>query len=425
MRWKAILLVLAVSVVTLGVPSAGTRAALAKCTDPLGCVEIPKGSTLRIATIFSLTETIPEVGIDSFRGVELAVQFRGGTLLGRTIEIASFDESCDPSKGVEAAEQILITPRVAGVVGTTCSGSAFEAAPVLSGAGMSMISPSNTNPGLTDPSVREPFYFRTSYNDRFHGSTLATFAGSLSLGSANTIDDDSGHSDGVKNAFIESFDGVGGATSLRIEARSFEDDFVDELGAVAVSPPDLLFFPLLSPSENLGTLVAQARDVSALDGTRLAGIADFLFESGFLSTAGEDAEGVLATSPDFEFANPDYEDVLDAYVEQYGEPPTGTCCLPGQPLRWHAFSFDATNVLLNAIEAVAFVDGNKLLIPRTALRDAILGTSNYTGLVGNLTCESREEALGSVAAGDCNPNDAFLVLEVQEGEFVPIFSTTE
>jgi hypothetical protein len=47
-------------------------------------------------------------------------------------------------------------------------------------------------------------------------------------------------------------------------------------------------------------------------------------------------------------------------------------------------------------------------IPRTALRDAILETSNHTGLVGNLTCQERDGVLGSVAAGDCNPNDAFL-----------------
>ena len=54
---------------------------------------------------------------------------------------------------------------------------------------------------------------------------------------------------------------------------------------------------------------------------------------------------------------------------------------------FHAHSYDAYNLIADAIEkvAVACPDGSTV-IGRTALRDAMLATKDMKGLTGNLTC---------------------------------------
>jgi branched-chain amino acid transport system substrate-binding protein len=55
---------------------------------------------------------------------------------------------------------------------------------------------------------------------------------------------------------------------------------------------------------------------------------------------------------------------------------------------YYAHSYDAANLLLNAIEAVAVPDQDGTLhIGRQALRDALYGTTGFDGLTGSLTCD--------------------------------------
>ena len=63
----------------------------------------------------------------------------------------SFSVACGFSAkaGRATAEAVVADAQVVGVIGTLCSGAAVEASPVLSAAGLSMISPSNTSPVLT------------------------------------------------------------------------------------------------------------------------------------------------------------------------------------------------------------------------------------------------------------------------------------
>ncbi|MBA3349342.1 MAG: hypothetical protein H0T12_02190, partial [Actinobacteria bacterium] len=84
---------------------------------------------------------------------------------------------------------------------------------------------------------------------------------------------------------------------------------------------------------------------------------------------------------------------------------------------FHAHAFDATNMVLDAIEEVAVeTDDGGLLIPRTQLRDAFFDTSGYKGIIGTLTCDEN---------GDCNPTTTIAVNEVTpSGDFKPSFTIT-
>ena len=84
-------------------------------------------------------------------GTELAVadlNAKGG-VLGEQIRLISVDDACDPEQAVAAARK-LISDGVMFVVGHICSGGAIPTAPLYEAAGVIVISPSATNPKLTE-----------------------------------------------------------------------------------------------------------------------------------------------------------------------------------------------------------------------------------------------------------------------------------
>jgi branched-chain amino acid transport system substrate-binding protein len=80
----------------------------------------------------------------------------------------------------------------------------------------------------------------------------------------------------------------------------------------------------------------------------------------------------------------------------------------GTPSGFHAFAYDGTNIMLDAIESVAQVgsDGT-VLIGRQALRDAMAATANFNGLSGNLTCNEY---------GDCATGEALGIFQITSAE---------
>ena len=110
---------------------------------------------------------------------------------------------------------------------------------------------------------------------------------------------------------------------------------------------------------------------------QLAG-ADGIFSPDFLKAAGDASKGFLWSSPDFSAFGSGYQDFLAKHKAKYNENPLAP---------FHAHSYDAYNLIADAIEkvAVACPDGSTV-IGRTALRDAMLATKDMKGLTGNLTC---------------------------------------
>ncbi|MXX25840.1 MAG: hypothetical protein F4Z82_10425 [Caldilineaceae bacterium SB0668_bin_21] len=67
-----------------------------------------------------------------------------------------------------------------------------------------------------------------------------------------------------------------------------------------------------------------------------------------------------------------------AYQERYGEHSTSA---------YLAHAYDATTLLLRAIEEVAVVVGDALYIDRAKLREAVGGTSGFSGIIGAISCD--------------------------------------
>ena len=65
-----------------------------------------------------------------------------------------------------------------------------------------------------------------------------------------------------------------------------------------------------------------------------------------------------------------------------------------------ALAYDATTLLLRAIEEVAVADGDTLYIDRARLREALYGTRSFQGLIGEISCDEY---------GDCGTGRAYIV----------------
>ena len=391
----------ALSLFSIVLPQA---AAQALCDDPLGCVEVGPDDPIVVGAMLVVSGAINYLGEDTLGGIELALLARDYTLLDREIELVVEDSLCTAEGGQTAAQRLAADPTVVGAIGTNCSSAAQGAMPIISESGMVMIAPSNTSPSLTNDDIEAggshlPGYFRTSQNGLIEGMRLAEFAVyALGAESLATVHDGDPYTEGLAQAVAGTFAELEGNVVFEGAVNKGDTDMASILTEIAVHQPDVIYVPLFEPESNF--FAAQMQHIVGLeDATIIGGAASFA--SNFPENTGEAAVGIYVSGP--LVSGDTYEEVLAQWYEEYGsDPPSG----------YHAHAYDATNLLLEALESVAeATDDGSLVFGRQAIRDAVAATEDYPGLTGRLTC--RED---SPFAGDCSPGTALAVFQITEAE---------
>ena len=352
---------------------------------PLGAVTLEQGEAVQIRLLASVT-VAPSLGAVSRQGAEFAAEDLG-PIHGREVELGDpVDTSCSPEGGRAGALGIVGDPQVAGVVGTNCSAAAVAASPVISDAGLVMISPSNTSPHLTSNLTGSanadyhPGYFRVSSNDLHQARALSDFVyNQLELTRVATVHDGDPYTSALVEAFADAFSALGGEVPVRAEIEKDETDMTDVLEEFAAIGPDAIFFPLFVTEGS--AFAAQARTFDGLEGTTLISAAALLV-SAFLGTP--ESEGIYFAGPESDFRSNvneqterSGEQVLAAYEARHGSSP---------PSPYWAHAYDATTILLSAIASVAVEEGDRLFIDRAALREKV-GATAMNGLVGAISCD--------------------------------------
>ncbi|HLA08848.1 MAG TPA: ABC transporter substrate-binding protein, partial [Anaerolineales bacterium] len=140
-----------------------------ECTDTIGCVTVAPGDPIHFAWIQAVSGPVASLGQTNVNGAQIAIDDKGGELLGHPIQFDGEDSLCNAEGGQAAGTKVSADPTVVAILGTTCSSEARAASPLVSGAGMVMMSSSNTNPDLTNPDHPDfhAGYFRTAHNDLF------------------------------------------------------------------------------------------------------------------------------------------------------------------------------------------------------------------------------------------------------------------
>ncbi len=389
----------------------GCGKAAYKCTDAIGCVDVAPNSPIHIAGMLTITGSTSALGIDSKGGVEIAIDDRGGKLLGHDIQFTVEDSGCSAEGGQTAATKVASDPTVLGVIGTNCSSAATAAIGTISKAGLVMISSSNTAPALTiEGQTWQPGYYRTAHTDLFQGKVAADFAYNvLKAKTAATIHDGSPYAEQLQAVFAQTFKQLGGTITYQGAVNVGDTDMRGILTTVGASKPDLLYFPIFEPEGDF--IVAQSSEIDGLKNTKLMG-ADGLLAATLPKNAGPNAVGMYLSGPYVHGAA--YDSFLKKWAAKYGgTPPSG----------FHAFAYDAANILMDAIAKVAVKESDGTLhIGRQAIRDYITNLKNYQGLTGTLDCTDKTGGVWTglgTSHGDCATGQALAIFQITKDQMPP------
>ncbi|MCX8116714.1 MAG: branched-chain amino acid ABC transporter substrate-binding protein [Desulfobacterota bacterium] len=349
-----------------------------KYDDPIGVVKIKKGEPVHIACWMVVAGPDASLGTDTKRGVEIAIDDKGGKVLGFPIKLTVQDTGCNAEGGQAAATKLAADPTIVAAIGSNCSSEAKPGAPILWKAGIATVSPSNTAPFLTDPKRGPEYdgYLRTAHNDKVQGAVAAEFAiKQLKVKKAATIHDGSPYAEQLQAVFAETFKKLGGTITAQEAVAPTDSDMRPVLTKIATGKPDLIYYPIFISAG--GHITRQVKEVKGLEKVKLMS-ADGTFSPDFIKAAGDAAIGMYHSSPDFSAFGEGYKAFLEKHQKKYGEKPIAP---------FHAHAYDAAMMIFAAIEKVGKVapDGT-LHIGRKALRDALYKTKNFKGLTGNLTC---------------------------------------
>jgi len=405
-----------------GTTDTGTGSGGGCAADEFGCVEIGAGDPITIGTLLAITGDNKNLGLDSQYGVRLAVDYldgkfdaTDGTLLDHPVTLVNEDDGCSAEGGQQGATTLAANEAIVAVIGTSCSSASLGVADkIFSDKGITIISPSATNPALTTEGTHQPFYFRTAHNDRIQAAVVVDYAvQKLGAKTAVTIHDESPYTQGLTDGFAANFEAQGGSMNSDEAVNSADKDFKTLLTQIAQNAPDVIYAPDFNPVCAL--IAKQKAETSGLEDTTLMG-SDGCSDASYTDIGGDATNGVFLSGPDLTaFTGGDFykNEFVPAYVAQFGSNPISV---------FHAHAYDAANVLFQAITTAAIQNSDgSLSIPRTALRDAVQGTNGYEGIIGTITCTPLGDCATSVTIGVYEvPNVGFL-----DPSAKPVFTETK
>ncbi|MCB1912600.1 MAG: branched-chain amino acid ABC transporter substrate-binding protein, partial [Rhodocyclaceae bacterium] len=215
-------------------------AALALCASAANA-----DMTVKIGHAGPLTGPIAHIGKDGENGARLAIEDANakGIMIGgqkAKFELLSEDDQADPRQATTAAQR-LADENVAGIVGHVTSGASIPASRIYERAGIPVITPSSTNPKLTQQGYKVTF--RVIANDLQQGAAMAKYVtDKLKATKVAVIDDRTAYGQGLADAFVENLKRLG----VQVVGREFTSDkatdFMAILTKIKSKSPDAVFY---------------------------------------------------------------------------------------------------------------------------------------------------------------------------------------
>jgi branched-chain amino acid transport system substrate-binding protein len=240
-------------------------------------------------------------------------------------------------------------------------------------AGVPMISPSSTNPDVTDIG---DYIFRVCFLDDFQGWVVAKFMTENLKAKKVAIlyDQAQAYSSGLADFFEKAFKEMGGTIVTKQAYTGGNLEISSQLQAVKSSGAEVVFLP--GYYSDAGTIIRKARE---------AGItAPFVGGDGWDSEelpkiAGDAINGnYFSNHYAPEEDRPEVKNFVEKYQKEYGKTADGLAAL----------GYDAALVLFDAMERSKSLSGPDL-------RDALAGTKNFTGVTGTFSIDENRNALKS------------------------------
>ena len=165
----------------------------------------------------------------------------GKFLSGSTITLVRGDTTCtDATAATAAAERLITTEGVKGIIGGDCSGvTGAVLQNVARPNGIVMVSPSATSPALTT-AEDDGLFFRTAPSDAREGEVAAMIMTERGVKSAALTYTNNDYGKGLAEAIQAAFTAAGGTITISAAHEDGKADYSAEVGALAAAGGDLL-----------------------------------------------------------------------------------------------------------------------------------------------------------------------------------------
>ncbi len=191
---------------------------------------------VKLGILGDITGPIESLAPPIVAGAQLAfdhVNAQGGILGGGQIQSVTGDSACDPSVAGPAADKLVNTDQVTGMVGAFCTGATIGAATAAGiPGGVVQISPSATAPALTTLEDND-LVFRTTPSDAFQGVKLADLLTQKGITDVALTYVNNDYGKGLADVFVQQFEANGGTVSVNIAHEDGKADYRAELGQLA------------------------------------------------------------------------------------------------------------------------------------------------------------------------------------------------
>lgn len=311
-------------------------------------------------------------GISTDRAIQLAIEEKNaaGGVKGRKIVLKTIDDRGVQSEAQTAVTRLINQEGAVAVLGEVASSLSLAGGPVAQKAKIPMISPSSTNPDVTDVG---DYIFRVCFLDDFQGWVAAKFAKDNLKATKVAIlyDQAQAYSSGLADYFEKAFKEMDGEIVTKQAYTGGNLEISAQLQAIKGANAEVVFVP--GYYSDAGTIIRKGKE---------AGI-----EAKFLGGDGWDSEELPKIAGDAINGNyftnhyapeedrPAVKNFVEKYKAKYGATPDGLAAL----------GYDAALVLFDAMERAKSLNGPDL-------RDAIAATKDFTGVTGTFSIDENRNA---------------------------------
>jgi branched-chain amino acid transport system substrate-binding protein len=350
------------------------------CADP--------GGTIKVGVYGDLTGQTSSFGQSTRAGAQMAADEinAAGGINGRQIELVVEDDQGEPGKAATVVAKLINQDKVRALIGEVASSNSIAAAPNAQEAKVPMISPSSTNPKVTQIG---DYIFRVCFIDPFQGEVMAKFAANTlkAKRAAILFDSNSDYSKGLVQFFKQSFTKLGGQIVTEKAYAQRDRDFTGQLTAIRDTNPDVIYVP--GYYQEVGVIAKQTKQL----GIKAPLLGGDGWDSPQLWDLGGDALNGSYISNHYSVDDP--TPVIQDFVKRFKAKFNGPA-----PDALAALAYDAMMVLADSIKRAG---GTECV----ALRNAIAQTNNLKGITGVISLNAERNAVKPA-----------VVLELRNKQFV-------
>lgn len=335
-----------------------------------------KEDVILVGEYGSLTGDDATFGISTNKGIKMAfdeINAKGG-IKGKKVKLITEDNQGKNEETAKVVNRLITQEKIVALIGEVASARSLIAAPIAQKYGIPMVSPSSTNPKVTEAGS---FIFRVCFLDPFQGLVMAKFASENLKVKKAAIFRKNGdtYSEGLADVFSSEFKKMGGEIVKDIQYQPKDIDFKAQLSEIKAAKPEVIFVP--GYYSDAGNIAKQAKQLE-IKATLLGGDG---WDSPKLHEIGQSAINGQYFSNHYttESTDPVVVEFIKKFKERYnGEVPDGLAAL----------GYDAAKVVAEAMERAAEIS------PK-AIRDEIAKTKDFAGVTGKISIDEKRNAVKS------------------------------